>query len=287
MTILSEHKDRQAERLHFIEFVLLFMGRLQRSHLSERFGISNPAATKDLSLYNGLNPEFAAYDLKAKCYRYIGNAPPISNHTVEQSFYALSGHLPISKDFVGAAFISSSVGASIKRSVDIALAASLTRGIYLNKRMAVTYRSIRDGERERIISPLAIIHDGLRWHIRGYDHDQEGYNDYTLARFIAATEDEDSNSSLVDDFEWNKYVELQLVVHPCSEHPETVSLDYDIDSGLKTVKIRSCMVGYFLRRWPIDFSKNATENPNKKHLYLMNRNSLIKDKIAQWVISDK
>lgn len=282
--MLSRQKKRQIERLYFIEFMLLFTGRLQRTDLCERFGISNPAATKDLSLFSELNPSFAVYDIKQKCYRYGAGVETILPHSVEKSFYALSGHLPISINFSESPMISSSVGQSIKRRVDINVAASIARCICQNKKMTAWYRSMRDGERERSISPLAIINDGLRWHIRGYDHEHEKYKDYTLARFRLAEEHGHSDASLDDDDGWTTDVELHLEVHPGAKHPETVALDYDTEDGVKVVRMKSCMVGYFLRRWPIDFSQGAIENPDEKHLYLKNRNDLLKAGVSEWAL---
>ena len=268
----------------YIEFVLLFMGQLQRTRLSDRFGISNPAATKDLSLYAELNPEFSTYDFRQKCYRYVNGVAPLWPHSVESSFLALSGHLPNSRDVAINPMIASSVGESIKRRVDINMAASITRCIHQRKVMSAKYRSIRSGEHEKIISPLAIIHDGLRWHIRGYDEDQRIFKDYTLARFLAVTEGADSKNSLSDDPEWDQEVDLLLVTHPRAKHPETVELDYEMKDGKKVVRIKSCMVGYFLRRWPIDYSENADGDPEKEHLFLANSETLLAAGVSRWAL---
>jgi len=180
--------------------------------------------------------------------------------------------------------IKSSVGQSIKRRVDINVAASITRCICQNKKMTVRYLSMRDGERARSISPLAIINDGLRWHIRGYDHEHEIYKDYTLARFLLAEERGDSDTTLASDDGWNIDVELHLEVHPGAKHPETVALDYGTEDGVKVVRIKSCMAGYFLRRWPIDFSRDAIGNPDEKHLYLKNRKDLLNAGVSEWAL---
>lgn len=178
----------------------------------------------------------------------------------------------------------SSVGRSIKRRVDVGLGASITSGISQGKKWLCSTGLCRGGEHARRISPLAIINDGLRWHIRGYDHEHKKYKDFTLARFLSAEDGGESDISLADDSGWNIDVELQLEVHPEAKHPETVALDYDTEDGMKVVRIKSCMVGYFLRRWPIDFSRDAVGNPDEKHLYLKNRKDLLNAGVSEWAL---
>lgn len=68
-------RDTQRERLFYIDFLAFFTGQVTRKDLVVRFGISEPAATKDLSLYAELAPNMLSYDLRQRCYVYGSGAP--------------------------------------------------------------------------------------------------------------------------------------------------------------------------------------------------------------------
>ncbi len=55
-------------RLEFIEFRLFWEGGVNRSDIIEKFGVSVPQASKDLTLYQERAPQNAVYDKSAKRY---------------------------------------------------------------------------------------------------------------------------------------------------------------------------------------------------------------------------
>lgn len=57
------------ERLRFIDFTLDHFGLIQRAHLIDYFGISEPQASNDFSHYKSIAPANMAYDLTARAYR--------------------------------------------------------------------------------------------------------------------------------------------------------------------------------------------------------------------------
>src|SRR5438876_2495539 len=56
------------KRLEFIEFRLFWEGGINRADIMERFGVSVPQASKDLSLYEENAPGNLVYDKKQKRY---------------------------------------------------------------------------------------------------------------------------------------------------------------------------------------------------------------------------
>lgn len=278
---IHSQRSAQRERLYFVEFLLVFLGKLSRKDLVKHFGISEPAATKDLSLYAELAPDVLNYDMRQKCYVYTGGSLQF-DHEVDHALFALAGERAITQYVGHTERLNSSVGMSIKRQVPIDIASSITRCMHQRRCMFAVYRSLGGGERERLLSPLALIHDGLRWHIRCYDHETESYKDHNLSRFVSIRISGVSQVGQDGDTRWNHRVELNLMAHPKSEHPETIRLDYGIDGEFKMVKIRACLVGYFLRRWPIDYSDDATDDPRKYQLYLANKSDLIASGVSEW-----
>ncbi|MCY1544192.1 hypothetical protein D9M68_800550 [compost metagenome] len=75
---------------------------------------------------------------------------------------------------------------------------------------------------------------------------------------------------------------MKLIPHPAAEHPDTIRLDYDITSDAKQVKLKACLVGYFLRKWHIDATDSATGNPKAQHLYLENKCELLAAGVPAW-----
>lgn len=57
------------ERLRFIDFMLDHFGIVQRRHVMDYFGLSQPQASLDLAEYKAIAPANLEYDMTAKAYR--------------------------------------------------------------------------------------------------------------------------------------------------------------------------------------------------------------------------
>jgi len=282
---MESQRDTQRERLFYIDFLAFFIGQVARKDLVARFGISEPAATKDLSLYAEMAPTMLEYDLRQRCYLYA-NGTPLFRHDVDQALYSLSGERAIALNPEHAKRLSSSVQVSIKRKMPVELVAALTRAMYQRRKVSANYGSLENGAADRILSPVALVHDGLRWHIRCFDHAKPKFKDYNLARFISVVESEASEVSIDQDAEWAKEVPVVLGPHPRSEHPETIRLDYGIEAEVKLVTMRVCLAPYFLRHWHIDTTPTATKNPKEHQLFLRNRQELLDAGVSAWVFDE-
>jgi len=274
-------RETQKERLFYLEFLALFTGQVSRKDLVTRFGISEPAATKDISYYVDIAPNVINYDLRKKCYVFTGGSTHFS-HNIDQVLFSLAGERAIAIDPKHAQRLPGWVDSSIKRKVDLQIVATITRCIYQHRNMTAEYISLSSGSKVRLLSPMSIVHDGLRWHIRCYDHSHEQYRDYNLSRFQKVEAKDISDVILDNDEEWSNEVILILIPHPKIEHPETIRMDYDIKDGDKHVKLKICLVGYFLRHWNIDFSDDASGNPRAQQLFLNNKSELLEKGVSKW-----
>lgn len=281
---MTAQPNIQSERLFFLEFLAFFTGQISRKDLTARFSISEAAATKDLSAYTALAPNRIEYDLRKKHYSFI-SGPPHFHHNVDQSLFALAGERAISVDYGHAQRIPSWVHCDMKRPLSFDCVSAITRCIHQRKRMNATYYSLTSGHTERLLSPLALINDGLRWHVRCFDHAKSNHRDFNLTRFLSVLEADSSNAVLEGDDEWNKLVTLKLRPHPNAEHPETIKFDYAINDEVKSVELRSCLVGYFLRHWHIDYSDDCTGNPKANQLFLANKQELIDLGVDPWAFN--
>lgn len=281
---MSPYRDIQRERLFYLEFLALFLGQVSRKDLVSRFGISEPAATKDLSLYTELAPGVLSYDLKQKCYVFSGGQPHFT-HDVDQALYSLAGERAIAIDTEHARRLPIWINSSIKRKLPLALFSTITRCIYQHRQMTVEYASLSRGSQIRALSPVALVNDGLRWHVRCYADEHEEFRDYNLARFSDVKEGDLSDVRLGNDPEWNNQVHLKLIPHPRAKHPETIRMDYDIVEDAKYVTLRACLVGYFLRFWHVDYSDEANADPKSHQLFLDNKQELLDCGVSKWAFS--
>lgn len=278
---MNDHRDIQLERLFYLEFLALFTGQVSRKDLVSRFGISEPAATKDLSVYAELAPNVLRYDLRQKCY-VLENAEPYFTHDVDQALYSLAGERAIAMNSEHAKRLPSWVNCNIKRKTPLPCVAAITRCLYQGRKMVAEYASLSSGFRERTLSPLALVNDGLRWHVRCFDHSHEEFRDYNLGRFNGIRESEHSDVRLEDDNEWMTEVNLKLMPHPKAKYPDTIRMDYDITGEAKYVSLKICLVGYFLRHWHIDFSDEGSGNPGAQQLFLSNKRELLENGVSSW-----
>jgi hypothetical protein len=280
---MLDQRDIQRERLFYIDFLTFFTGRVSRKDIVTRFGISDPAATKDLSLYAELAPGRLAYDLRQKCYVF-GMGEPCFTHDIEQTLYALAGERALAINPQHAKRLPSWVHCDIRPAMSLSIVAAITRSIYQGLTVSAEYTSLSSGSKKRTLSPKALVNDGLRWHVRCFDHDSEheDFRDYNITRFTAVAEGGPSNILLEDDPDWNTEVQLKLVPHPNAEHAETIKMDYGIDDA-KFISLKPCIVGYFLRHWHIDYSDDASGNPRAQQLFLANKKELLECGLSKWI----
>jgi hypothetical protein len=66
--ILSRRRWSSDQRIEFIEFRLFWEGRVNRSDITEKFGVSIPQASADLAHYREIAPNNMRYDGSAKQY---------------------------------------------------------------------------------------------------------------------------------------------------------------------------------------------------------------------------
>src|SRR5690606_13480747 len=90
------------KRLEFIEFRLFWEGAINRSDLVERFGVSVPQASNDLSRYQEMAPKNVAYDksekryVRAPAFKPVLRAPSADRYLAE--LYNLATEVTFSSD---------------------------------------------------------------------------------------------------------------------------------------------------------------------------------------------
>lgn len=273
---LSNINQAQKTRLSHIDFRVNFLGSIARNDLISRFGIKEAAATRDISEYRQLVPNNLTYDAVAKKYIRESNFVPLFEYSANQVLTALA--LGFGEDFIGThkAFIACETPTRLSKP-SLQVLSVLSRAIHQKKVVNITYQSLTSGKTSREIVPLALIDNGLRWHIRAYDRKRSRFTDFVITRisdpFIVESiiEEHETRES---DIQWNRVVELEIIAHPRLNFPETIEFDYGMEGGVLNVNLRAAVAGYVLRIWNVDCSKNHSLNREEIHLWLRNSAAL-------------
>ncbi|MEQ6918729.1 hypothetical protein [Halomonas aquatica] len=79
---------------------------------------------------------------------------------------------------------------------------------------------------------------------------------------------------MLQDRQWNRFVELELVPHPNIGHPQAIERYYTMREGSLKVELRAALAGYLLRRWNVDCSPGHSLQGAEYQLALANAPAL-------------
>lgn len=266
----------QNERLAFIDFRLMFLGAISRQDLRDRFGISEPAATRDLAIYRDRRSANLEYSHGERTYLISEAFDPLFEHHGEQALSMISqGHFALPKKGQKP-MLRCDLPMQLD-SPDANVVAAITRAISRGKVISIEYRSHSSGRTRRQIVPFGLVDNGLRWHIRAFDRRRNRFSDFVIAR-ISNPQLEASvileHEQGEQDIQWNRIVELELVPHPKRPHSATPIFEYQMKHGVLKLRLRAAVAGYFLRRWNVDCSADHNLAGNEYQLWLKNRETL-------------
>jgi len=278
---LSELNQAQKERLSHIDFRLMFLGVMQRSDLIQQFGMKEASATRDIALYRKLAEENITYNTKERRYFYNPDFMPLFDYTPDRALAALSSGF--GDNYVGDKGKSmlpceTPTQLSITQLETLSV---LTRAIHQDQVVKIKYHSLSSGASTRKIVPLALVDNGLRWHIRAFDRKQSRFGDFVVNRIthpVIINTTIEEHETKESDIQWNRIVELEIVPHPSLKHPETIAMDYAMQGNKNNkhlnINVRAAVAGYLLRLWNIDCSEKHSLKGNEYHLWLKNHPAL-------------
>lgn len=273
---LINNSPAQQKRLSHIDFRVNFLGSIARNDLINRFGTKEAAATRDIAEYKLLMPENLDYDQTRKIYTRSSNFKPLFEYSATQVLTALSEGF--GEDYTGGqkALITCDTPSQLNKP-SLEVLSALSRAIYQNKAVHITYRSIGSGKGTREIVPFALVDTGLRWHVRAYDRKRSRFMDCVITRISDPTILDSTikeSETRESDIQWNRVVELEIVAHPKLPHPETIEFDYGMENKVLKINIRGAVAGYLLRLWNIDCSNDNHLKGDEFYLWLRNNAAL-------------
>ncbi|MGV6851488.1 MAG: helix-turn-helix transcriptional regulator [bacterium] len=252
------------QRLEFIDFRLHWDGQLNRSDLIDFFGISVPQASVDIADYSKIASDNLVYDRQKKAYLRTEKFSPRYESSSPESYLSELLALKQAEDVLEHNFIKWMPACEVvpipKRKVPSDILFVVLTAIRQNKVVEVTYLSKnRDQPTSRCLSPHAIAHDGIRWHVRAYCYTRKAYRDFVIARFIRAELSEEAGMASNNDNGWNKLLKLELVPNPDLpvSHQRVIELEYGMTDGMSEISCRQALLYYVKRRLGLEFSQAA------------------------------
>lgn len=248
-------------RLEFIEFLLYWEGGLNRSDLTERFGVSIPQASTDLTKYRELAPANMEYDVSAKRYVAASNfAPkylkPNPDRYLAQLKALTDGIIEIGDTWI-AKTPPTGVLPILTRRIDSTVLRAVLSAMRSRRALQVEYQSMSAEHPEplwRWITPHAFAFDGLRWHARVFCHLNERFLDFVLSRFLDTGNTAPPGADPSDDWLWQTEFEVLFEPNPSlGEHQRAViATDYGMTDGKVAVRVRYALLYYFSKRLRLD-----------------------------------
>lgn len=289
-TMRLDLKWATLQRLHYIEVMAWYTGVVTRSDVARAFGLSDPAATKDLKLYGELAPGNLVYH-----HGVFGFVPApgfraeFADLTPARVLPIIAANLAVASGPYGAELIYGLPTDALPLPARLPSAetlAQITRAIVRRRKLRVRYRSLsdRDARSDRMLEPHSLVNTGLRWHVRAYHEETCDFRDFVLSRVEAAEcLETPAESSMQYDDDWVERVDVQLAPHRGLDASKRANLllDYGANGDVVTVNVRRALLGYVLRQLNVDTTLDHSLNPNAHQLMLLNREEI--EPFAGWV----
>ncbi|HZL49864.1 MAG TPA: WYL domain-containing protein [Terracidiphilus sp.] len=230
----------------------------------DRFAISTPQASKDLSLYESIAQGNLFYDVSAK--RYLAS-PSFTPRFIEPNadgfliqLRNIADHtLPVEDTWLGLAPSAEAMPIPSRR-VSVPVLRAVLKAIEKRTAVRVLYQSMneqRPGPMWRWLVPHALAHDSLRWHVRAFCEETKIFKDFLLSRCVDIGEERTTEIKASQDKYWNEHFSVVLVPNPVlsSEQQEVVAQDYCMEYGQIAVPVRKALLYYFNKRLRLDVAK--------------------------------
>lgn len=266
------------QRLEFIEFRLYWEGKINRSDITEYFGVSVPQASKDLSRYQDLAPSNIDYDKSEKHYFATDSFKPEfldpSADKYLNYLHAVADGVTTDKQTWLSMVPSFETLPLPQRNIDPIVLRGVLEAVRWSRSMEIRYQSMSPDRPKPIwrqITPHAFAHDGLRWHVRAYCHLTHRFKDFLLSRILKSRSCEKRGPGAHEDNSWNETTTVLLSPHPnlTPAQQEIVARDYGMKDQQLAVKMRRALLYYFLRRLNLDFEETK-RSPREQHVVLAN-----------------
>lgn len=266
------------KRLGFIDFQLFWYGQINRSDIRDKFGVSAPQASTDLSLYGEIAPKNLIYDLSEKKYLASDSfKPAFIRPEAEPFLWQLRDDVHSVSDADGISLRnlpSHDIIRFPKRNIDPFILRTVSGAVRERKTIEIFYQSMSSEEPSwRGISPHAFAFDGHRWHVRSFCHNGLYYKDFLLSRIQKIGKIKDEYISAEADTIWHEFFTVILKPNPklSISQAKAVAADYNMCDMKLNITMRLALLYYFLRRLELQDCDGEKRDPKEQHVVLENK----------------
>ena len=243
----SEMRWSQETRLRAIDETVFWEGRVNRASLLRRFGISVPQATNDLRDYQARAPGNLRYDTREKAYIAEARFQPLFGVPSAEAW--LAGDALVERGEMPIATLPRPM-----RMVDPWMVRRMVAARRDGLALRVMYQPMDLPEPTwRWIAPLAFGSDGLRWHLRAWNHDAARHEDLLFPRMLEVNGERPAGQVPVDA-DWHRLVPVRL--RPAARlspgQRGVIEADYGMVGGEVCLEVRAALLFLFLRRLGLD-----------------------------------
>ena len=272
------------QRLEFIEFRLFWDGSVNRSDITERFGVSTPQASADLTQYRELAPDNIRYDTSEKRYLPTDDfRPRILRPNAERylaQLRALAEDVISPLDTWMGSLPEIGVTPVPARRVDAGTLRFFLSAIRAQRSVEIEYQSLNDTRPEPIwrwITPHAFGTDGLRWHLRGFCHIERTFKDFIISRCLNIGKMGAPGANANDDTEWSTFFNVLLVPNPklSTAQQQTIERDYGMVDGKCDLRVRLALLYYLDKRLRLDVAEKQ-DRPKETPIVVSNEKNTTK-----------
>ena len=268
-----------AQRLEFIEFRLVWEGRVNRSDIADRFGVTLQQASADLALYESTAPTNIAYDRNAKTFLAARSFVPhflreVSDRQLLQLSSIAAGLVEREDTWFGE-LPPVGVLPVPQRSVSTKVVRSILEAIRNRAAVEIEYQSLKRPDAiRRMVEPHALAHNGIRWHIRAWCPKNTAFRDFVLSRITGTGEFAPRTVDPLFDREWFDEIELLLAPNPALSDGARRSLvkEYGMTRGRLRLVTRVALAFYLIQHLNLDLDLP----PERQQLVLLNKEAVDK-----------
>jgi predicted DNA-binding transcriptional regulator YafY len=244
-------------RLQFIEFRLSWESGVRRSDIMAAFRVSEPQASKDLTLYQERAPGNAVYDKVSKRYVAGEGFRPVFLERGPEEYLQRLRSLAEGLTEGGESWIANEPEVDIVVTPTREVSEDCLRAILSAHRngqsLEILYQSMslnRPKPMWRRITTHAFGYDGFRWHVRAYCHLTDRFKDFLLPRISGSRDPQAGGAPGSADKLWHERFKIRIVPHPdlSPDQQASVVRDYRMTDGEGEIEVRYAMLFYVLKR---------------------------------------
>jgi hypothetical protein len=273
------------KRLEFIEFRLLWEGRVRRAALTSAFHISEQQASVDIAAYDAAAPGNIVYDVRQKVYLRSNSFEPrfiasLIDRFLLQLMAVRSAQMPASETYFGE-LLPSEVAALPHEPTRWDVIMWIARAIRKQQIVEMDYTSLNPRSKKRkTVAPHALGYGSNRWHVRAWSKEHNEFRDYTFDRI--------SNVQIVGESsiqpEWDKswYTEFPLILAPNPVLPpevqRVIAKERRMKGGQLKLRLPLSLCFYLIHDLNLDLARKVkwgdgtgrSVSPHRLQLVLLN-----------------